>query len=191
MSRESLVKVLWGQNRGMTFFLGGLLLASLSVYLLQSLYLEKKLNGLRSEVLVRQQELRKLQQQKNSGSMPVSAMNKVESELKRFQKLIPPENELSGFIGDLYGYASNSKLDIKQISYSPKWDEDLNLLRYGLRFNVKGRYSQLKKFIYLMEEAERIIIINNLSLSGGETSKDKPSEVTLQINLITYFRGEG
>jgi len=191
MARESLFKVLWGQKRGMTLLIAFLMLANLSVYLLQSQYLEKKLTGLRIEVLDRQQTLRMLQQQKNSGSMPVSTMNKVESELKRFQDLVPPEKGLSVFIGDLYKYASSSKLDIKQISYRPEWDESLELLRYGLNFTVSGSYSQLKRFVHLLEGADRIIIINDLSLSAGETRKEQPSVVTLRINLMTYFRENG
>lgn len=190
MSRDSIVKVLWGQNRGMTLLILVLFLANLGTYLGQSLVLDEQLTDLRTEVLGRQQSLRKLQQQKNAGSMPVSAVTKVENELIQFQKLIPPEKELSDFIGELFKYASSSKLDIKQISYSPERDEDLGLLSYGLKFSVSGQYRQLKNFIHLLERAKRILIISDISLSGGQSSKKKSGVVTLQIQVKTFFRGD-
>lgn len=190
MSRDSIIKVLWVQNRGMTLLVVVLFLANFGAYLGQTLIMDKQLTDLRTEVLGRQQSLRKLQQQKNAGSMPVSAVTQVENELTRFRKLIPQERELSGFIGDLYTYASSSKLNIKQISYSPDRDEELGLVSYGLRFSVSGQYRQLKKFIYLLERSERILIISDISLSGGQSSKEKSGVVTLQIQLKTFFSGD-
>jgi Tfp pilus assembly protein PilO len=190
MSRDSLIKVLWGQNRGMTLLLLALLLANLGTYLIQTRFLDRQLSGLRSEVLERQQSLRRLQQQKNIGSMPVSALNRVEGELTRFQKLIPPEHELSAFIGELFRYAGSTQLDIKQISYSPERDAESGLLSYDLKFSVSGRYRQLKHFVHLLEGAQRILIISNIGLSGGEERKDQDAEVTLQIQLKTFFRGD-
>ena len=190
MSRDSLVKVLWVQNRGMTLLVVILLVANLGMFLLQTQFLDKQLTGLRTDVLNRQQALRNLQQQKNVGSMPVSALNQVENDLKHFQQLIPPENKLSVFIGELFQYSTRTKLDIKQITYSPKWDEDLALLSYDLKFSVSGQYRQLKHFIHMLEGSERILIISDISLSGGEDSKEKNAEVTLQVQLKTFFRGD-
>lgn len=188
MAHEYLVKILWEQNRRMTVLVLTLLLMNVGAYLLQSSFLDEQLTDLRTEVLGRQQSLRKLQQQKNAGSMPVTAVTKVENELTQFLKMIPPEKELSVFIGDLFKFASNSKLDIKQISYNPKYDEDVDLLSYALKFSVTGQYRQLKKFIYLLEMAERILIISDISLAGGQSSKGKKGEVTLQIQVKTFFR---
>lgn len=190
MSRDSLVKVLWGQNRGMTLLVIALILANFAIYLIQDQFLDKQLTNLRTDVLNRQQTLRKLQQQKNAGSMPVSALKQVEGELAQFQKLVPPETELSNFVGELHQYAAKTKLDIKQITYSPEWDDELGFLAYDLKFSVSGRYQQLKHFVHLLEGAERILIISDISLSGGEDRKEKDAEVTLQIQLKTFFRGE-
>jgi len=190
MARDYLVKILWEQNRGMTLLVLTLLLMNIGAYLLQNSFLDDQLTDLRTEVLSRQQSLRKLQQQKNAGSMPVTAVTKVENELTQFLKMIPPEKELSVFIGELFKFSSSSKLDIKQISYEPKYDEDLDLLSYTLKFSVTGQYRQLKKFIYLLERADRILIISDISLAGGQSSKDKEGEVTLQIQVKTFFRGD-
>ena len=190
MSRDALFNIVWGQNRGMSLVVLVFALLNLGVYLGQTLILDHKLATVRTEVLERQQALRSLQQQKNAGSMPVSAVTQVESELTQFRQLIPLEKGLSGLIGDLFKYASSSKLDIKQITYSHERDEDLDLLSYTLKFSVKGDYKQLKKFIHLMEESDRILIISDIALSGGKRNKEKIDEVSLQIQVKTYFRGD-
>jgi type IV pilus assembly protein PilO len=104
--------------------------------------------------------------------------------------MIPPRSELSAFIKELFSYADSSKLEIKQINYQPAWDEELALLSYNLQFSVSGEYRQLKKFIHLLEGSERILIISDISLSGGEGRKEKNAEVSLRIQMKTFFRGE-
>lgn len=190
MSRESLMKILWGENRGFTLLVLVLVFANICVYLAQTQWLDVRLSDTRETVLERQQALRTLQQQKNAGSMPVSELKQAENDLAQFEKMVPSETKLSEFIGELFGFARSAKLEIKQISYSPEWDDGLDLLRYDLRFSVSGQYRQLKQFIHLLETAERILVIDGIGLSGGEAKKDKDSEVSLQISLKTYFRGD-
>lgn len=189
MSRDSLMKQLWGQNRGLNILLIVLIVAILGVYLLQTQIFESRNSNLRMEVREQQQSLRKLQFQKNSGSMPISALAQVDNELARFDKLVPPSDNFSDFIGELFRHAKQAKLDIKQITYSPEFDEDLGLLSYGLKFSVSGQYPQLKRFIHLLETAERIFIINDIGLTGGQGKKKKSVKVTLRIALKTFFRG--
>lgn len=190
MSRTSLLKTLWGQNRGLNVLLLVLIILTMGTFLLQTQFFERQLSDLRSEVRDQQQSLRKLQFQKRSGSMPVSALAQVESELAQFEKLVPPSEKFSEFVGELFRHASQAKLNIKQISYNPEWDDDLGLLSYGLKFSISGQYSQLKRFIHLLESAERIFIISDISMSGGKVQKEKSAKVTLQIVLKTFFRGD-
>ncbi|MDT8420644.1 MAG: type 4a pilus biogenesis protein PilO [Desulfuromonadales bacterium] len=190
MARTGMFNILWQQNRAMSLVVLLLLFANLGAFLLQSQLFEKQLQDVRSEVRERQHALRNLKQQKEAGSMPVSALTQVENQLAAFQKMIPPRSELSAFIKELFSYADSSKLEIKQINYQPAWDEELALLSYNLQFSVSGEYRQLKKFIHLLEGSERILIISDISLSGGEGRKEKNAEVSLRIQMKTFFRGE-
>ncbi|PLX91108.1 MAG: hypothetical protein C0619_08200 [Desulfuromonas sp.] len=190
MARTGMFNILWQQNRVMSLFVLLLLFANLGAFLLQNQLFEKQLQETRSEVRERQHALRNLKQQKEAGSMPVSAITQVDNQLAAFQKLIPPASELSAFIKELFTYADSAKLEIKQINYQPAWDEEFALLSYNLQFSVNGEYRQLKKFIHLLEGAERILVISDISLSGGEGRKEKNAEVSLRIQMKTFFRGE-
>lgn len=189
MSRSSLIKLLWGENRGLNILILALLLANLSVYIVQTRFLDSELSRLNSEVRDRHQSLRNLQQQKNAGSMPVSELAQAENDLIRFQKLIPSDEELSEMIGEIYKFAANAGLAIKQISYNPEWLEEVALLRYDLKFSVSGQYGQLKRFIHQLERAERILIISDISMTRSAGSQEE-GEVSLQIDIKTFFEDE-
>ncbi|PLX89222.1 MAG: hypothetical protein C0618_01545 [Desulfuromonas sp.] len=189
MSRGDLIRTIWEQHRSLTIIVCLLLLINLAIFLAQSQLFDQRLMDKRDAVRQQQNGLRVLQQQKQSGSMPVSDLEKVEKDLTRIQQMIPFEDQLSGLIGELFSTANDAGLSIKQVSYKPEMDKELELLRYDLQFSVSGQYGQLKHFIHQLEKAQRILVISDISLSGGEGRKGKTADVALKITLKTFFRG--
>lgn len=74
------------------------------------------------------------------------------------------------------------------MSYQPELDPETGFLLYGLSFSVDGRYAEIKKFIHLLENSSRIILIDNISLSDKSGKSGHPEKVSLQIKLRSYFR---
>lgn len=187
MQKVTLLKAVWEQSRIWFYFIIMLLLFSVSLYFYQSQFVGSETERLLQRRLSLQGQLQERQAKLAESGVPVSAVEQLESELQRFAGLIPPKLEFSNFVGDLFSWASQCKLEIRQVNYQPEIDEDRAYLTYGVSFSVEGSYQQLKKFIHLLENSSRILIIDTITLAGRQ-KKDANDNVALQIRLTTFFR---
>jgi hypothetical protein len=92
-----------------------------------------------------------------------------------------PQSEFPALLGEIFSLASQAGLAIDQIGYQPKELEGQGLLRYGLAFSVHGDYGQVKRFIYSLEQSERLFVIDGLTLSGGQEAGEATVELRLQL----------
>lgn len=182
-----LIVALWEQNRVRMIVIIVLALLVLALYAGQRWIAEPNLLKLRTEQSQLQKQVRQRQMEFANTGIPVSATEQMEKNLQQFRGMIPAEIDLSRFIGELFQWAQQAGLDIHQISYQPEYDKETKFLRYGLNFSVKGSYPQVKKFIHLLENAKRILVVEKISLVGSE-SKKKKETVELRIELSTYFQ---
>ncbi len=185
----SLMAALWGQNRTRIMTIAILLLLIVTVYAIQNWTVEPKLTALRTEQSRLQQDVRQRQMKFAASGVPVSTAEQIEKNLQQFEQLIPVQTDFSTFLGELFDWSNQAGLEIHQIAYQPEYEDVTRYLRYGLSFSVKGSYAQVKKFIHLLEHAERILMVEKISLVGSATKKSSHN-VNLRIELATYFQGE-
>ncbi len=188
MSRNSFVEVLWTQNRAAFVLLLVLLLGCCTFWLLQDYKIVPQIIRLRAQQDQLQQQLQQRELQVTTTGMPMSTAERIDKDLRRFRELIPAKQQFSGFIGELFSWAEQAELDIDQVSYQPELVAELGMLGYGLNFSVTGTYEQLKRFIHLLENSSRILIIENIALTGANSPDEGDSVVSLQIQLRTYFQ---
>lgn len=186
----SLLQTVWEQRRGQVICVGALLLVICALGAVHGWSVAPRLSALQDEQLRLQKEVRERQLEFARSGVPVSTAEQLKSNLQRFQELIPAINQFSLFVGELFSWADQSGLMIHQISYRPEADEAIGDIRYGLSFSVDGDYGDVKKFLYLLENTDRILIIENISLSGREGAGRGEDTVSLRIQLATYFREE-
>jgi type IV pilus assembly protein PilO len=186
--RRALLKVVWEQNRNILVTLSLLLLVCGGFSLADNLYVEPELETLLSEQTSLHSQLRQLQQRVTAEGMPLSTAERMASDLREFHAKIPSKAKFADFIGDLFSWADKVDLTIRQVAYQPKAESDSGFLEYGLSFSVQGDYGQLKKFIHLLENSSRILIVNNIALTGRPEPDGEKSEVALAIQLTTYFQ---
>jgi len=184
-----LMTAVWKQNRARILVIGLLLLSVIGTYVLQKWVVEPKLLVLRTEQFRLQQHVRQRQMEYTNSGIPVSDAEQIEKNLQQFNQLIPAKNDFPNFIGDLFDWSKQSDLQIHQIRFQPENEKETGFLRYGLSFSVKGDYSQVKKFIHLLENTERILMIEKISLSGSSSRQGGGQAVDLKIELATYFQG--
>ncbi|MCK5826853.1 MAG: type 4a pilus biogenesis protein PilO [Desulfuromusa sp.] len=184
-----LITAVWEQSRTPIIVIIVLLLLVISIFVGQRWISEPNLLALRTEQSQLQQHIRQRQMEFANSGIPVSTAEKVEKNLQQFDHLIPAQTDFSDFIGELFEWAQQAGLDIHQISYQPEYEKETEFLRYGLSFSVKGSYSQVKKFIHLLENAQRILLIEKISLTGSSSNKKSKNKVSLRIKLSTYFQG--
>lgn len=187
--QTSFIQAAWEQSRARIIILVLLVAAVIAAFAGQQLVVEPHLQALSAKQFQLQQYVRQRQVEFANSGIPVSTAEQLEKNLNRFTALVPPKEQFSLFLGELFDWSNQTDLDINQISYQPEIDEETGFLRYGLNFSVNGSYARVKKFIHLLENSERILMIDTISLSGG-SGKKKDGEVSLNIALTTYFQGE-
>ena len=186
MSPRQIVQNLWYEQRGKLILLAVLLLLLVALQLWQALGLEPQVERLRHNLQARQDDLRKEQQRIAEGGG--ARISSIADDLEHFYQMVPSRAGLGSFIGRLYGYASDSGIDIDQINYSAEPVKGAGLLAYQLQFSVGGSYAQIKKFINRLETSPSLLIVSKISLNGKQAKS--ASSVSLQMELRTFFREE-
>ena len=184
-----LITAVWEQNRSRIIIIMVLLLLITAIFIGQKWVSEPNLLQLRAEQSRLQQHVRKRQAEFANSGVPVSVAAQIEKNLQQFDHLIPAQTDFSDFIGEIFEWAEQADLKIHQISYQPEHEKKTDFLRYGLSFSVQGDYSQIKKFIYFLENSQRILLVKKIALRGTPNPKENQHEVNLRIDLATYFQG--
>lgn len=191
MKMDTLLAAVWEQNRALLVFLGILFLLIIGLFLFQGQVVDAEIMTLEKQQTELQKQLRERASSLEGSVVALSEAQRISNELAEFQALIPRKQKFSEFLGELFGWAEKTELDIDQVSYSPEIDDETGFLRYGLSFSLAGDYTQLKRFIHSLENSQRILTIDRITLAGGERRDSTQAEVRLQIQLSTYFRDNG
>lgn len=186
MERESILLTAWKMNRTFPLMIGGLLILNIAVYLVISLATSPQLDALERQLIQQQSSQRQIRAGA-AAQNPVQAYRQGEADLEKFGAAIPSRSEFTALIGEIFSLADRAGLVIDSIGYDPKEIAGQNLLRYGFSFSVKGDYGQVKRFIHSLEQSERLIVIDDLALSGGKAGA---AQVELRLRLATFFRTE-
>lgn len=187
MFKNTLFAAVWEQCRGWLYVIATLVLLSIGLLVYQTQIVASETEQLQRRMGSLEKQLRNRTAKMEESGVPVSAVEQMEQDLRKFSEMIPEKKKFADFIGDLFYWADQAELDIRQISYQPQIDKETNYLNYGLNFSVQGNYGQIKKFIHLLENSKRILIIDKIALTG-KRNKAKFATVNLQINLTTLFQ---
>lgn len=189
MARESILLTAWRLNRRIPVLIGGLILLNIAAYSIMSYVVLPRINALERRYIDRQAQVREARltgQSSASAGSPREIYRRGEEDLEKFRGAIPSRTEFTALIGEIYSLAEKAGLSIDRIGYDPKEVEGRGLLRYALNFSVSGDYGQIKRFVYSLEQSDRLIAIEEISLSGG--GKSAEGEVNLRVRLSTYFK---
>lgn len=187
MARESILLAAWRLNRRIPLLIGGLILLNILLYAAISYVVTPRLNALERLYIERQTQVREARSGGNgvSAENPREIFRRGEEDLGTFRAEVPSRSEFTALIGEIYSLAGEAGLSIDRIAYDPEEIPGRALLRYTLNFSVGGDYGQIKRFVYSLEQSDRLIALEELSLSGG---KAEEGEVNLRVRLSTYFK---
>lgn len=186
MVSHALLQVLWERLRLWIAISSLLFLILAGVHIYHKEFIAPEINRLEHEKLALLEKQRANSVPPLVAGISFSNIEQMEKDLLRFSDLVPPKQQFSDFLGELFQLSDQAKLKIDRISYQPKIDQEKGYLFYSLNFSVDGNYAQLKKFIHLLENSPRILVIDHIALNE---KKDQASRiVSLQIKLTTVFR---
>jgi len=109
------------------------------------------------------------------------------TDLNKFKERIYSKSQFTKFIAELYEIAAKNRLEIGSIAYKPTFNKDYQLLQYVFNLSISGKYPQLKKFIYDLNQSGNLLHIDSLAFSNQASSADS---VQLQLQITSYFRME-
>lgn len=187
MSQDTLLLALWRQSRAFPVVIAVLLVVNILFFLFLFLLQAPQSAQLERDYFELQAKTRLGKAMENE--TPQARFVQMKSDLQRFRSIIPVRGDLSGLIAELYELAGASGLDVKQVGYTPSEIPEQELISYALSFSLTGNYGEIKKFIYRLEQSERLIVIEQLSLSAAPGT-DKLRQVTLKIRLTTFFQND-
>lgn len=185
MGRESIFLAAWRLNKTVPLLIGGLLLLNVAAYALMTYVVAPGIDNLERRYIERQSSVRQVRQTGAATGSPQEIYQRGVEDLEKYREAIPSRAEFTALIGEIFSLAQRAGLSIDRVGYDPNEIPERGLLRYALNFSLGGDYGQVKRFVYSLEQSERLIIIEELSLRGGETAQ---GDVDLRIRLSTYFR---
>lgn len=188
MAREGLLIAVWRVNKVYPWVIAVLLVLNVLVAVFLYSYWSPKVEGMERELMSKQTRLRTVKAQSGMVLSPQEYFRQGEEDLETFFNAIPKESEFTGLIEELFRLAQEAGLTIDAISYSPKPLEEWGLLQDSLSFSINGSYGQIKQFIFSLEQSPRLMTIEQLSL--GNTGSDDQQQVTMRVQLVTFFRLE-
>jgi Tfp pilus assembly protein PilO len=156
-----------------------LALANIVLYIFIMGFQISKLNTLQNEWLENRQR-------PSSGYLEKSLIfSQGKKDLAVFDSRIPPKKDFMRVVGELFEIASNNGLSIGSVGYKPELIKDRDLLVYGLSFSVEGSYAAVKSFIADIEQSPEIVSIDQINLTGAESS---PDSVKVSVRISAFFK---
>jgi len=187
MSRGSLLQAAWQMDKKYPLVVLLLLLLNIAAVVCMQSYVSPRVERLEKKYIEAQAQIRLDRVEKHTAQQePQGEFWAAKEELQSFWQAIPPRSQFTALIEELFTLAGGAGLEIDQISYNPEEVKGRNLLRYGLVFSVNGDYGQIKQFIHSLEQTDRLISIEDLSLSSSE--EQHKQRVRLSLRLSTLFR---
>jgi Tfp pilus assembly protein PilO len=183
MIREPIWKAVWKVNRIIPVSLVGLLVFNLIFTFYLTSYLEEKAAIVKSEVIRLQADERQALRGRGNSESPVIIYTRGIADLQKFRQTIPDKAKLSSLVDELFSLADRAGLSLDSVNYNSEKEPEQQLLNYKIDYKVTGTYKQIKKMIHLIEQSDRIIFIDKMSL--GSVSSDK--SVSLSLTLTTFF----
>nr|WP_320050536.1 type 4a pilus biogenesis protein PilO [uncultured Desulfuromonas sp.] len=187
MLSSSLYKALWRPLRYWIYLCCLFFVISAGLHFYKKAVIFSELKQLEEEKASLEKKQRVQETRLRVAGVTLPTIKQMEKDLHQFLAMIPARKDFSGFVGELFELSQQAELNIDQINYQPRVDSENGYLFYTVNFSVEGNYEQLKKFIYLLENSPRILIVEHIALNEKKSHKAKI--VSLRITLTTLFQG--
>jgi Tfp pilus assembly protein PilO len=109
---------------------------------------------------------------------------KQRAEFAGLQAGIPAQKDMPLLVKELVQTARRLNLAVDSVKYDIPKRTSGELAMLSFSFPIEGKYPDIKRFIYEIETADRLVGIQNVKL-GAEQGK-----VKLEMKLLTYIKGQ-
>ncbi|HEX2251753.1 MAG TPA: hypothetical protein VHQ65_00625 [Thermoanaerobaculia bacterium] len=143
------------------------------------------------EVAAAREDLEVLATRRRDAEARLQAIARADAAVARLyeERFSTERRRLTRMIAEVKELAARSGLEPRSISYPSEEIEDYGLERRSFVFPVTGSYSDLRKFINLLELSDSFLALQSVRLAeaGGSGSA---GELSIQLQLSTLFATE-
>ena len=175
---------LWQSHHKGLIAVAILLIVNLALYVGLEQVVLPRVNELEKTYIQKQADVRQLMRNRGgNANTPEQRYAVASKELKSFKEYVPDYQNFTGLIEELLVLSNKAGLNISQVNYKPETYKEIKLLQYSFSFQVTGSYESIKKFVHALEQSDRLLVINQIGLSGVDGGA-----VSLSLSLETFFR---
>ncbi|MBI5190393.1 MAG: type 4a pilus biogenesis protein PilO [Nitrospirae bacterium] len=145
----------------------------------------KPASGMAVSLAERAGELEKELASKEAEYERYAAYKKRMDDVERFKQVLPRRSEFTQVIDQVYHLAKDNRMSGASFGADTrglKQEGDLAQLSFSMP--IRGKYSDVRRFIYDVETSDLFLNIHSLGLSKVE----EPDQISLTIGLSTYVR---
>jgi Tfp pilus assembly protein PilO len=155
-----------------------ILVATVAVYLPQG----RKLASLKTERVTQKQSLQCDAQKASGVSEMQRDVQEMKNRYKNFDRRLPKQKELGGFLREISANLSHEKLANQSIEPGVPSKEDLfHTLPISMKF--QGSYASLVNFLKRIDNMERLTRVYKMTVM----TNDKTSAVNIELLMNIYF----
>jgi hypothetical protein len=113
---------------------------------------------------------------------------KAKKDLGRVWAVLPAERDFTPLALGISDEAKRARVTLPALSYKTEPTLVANTSKGLLQGPMTGRYEDLRRFIYSLETAEELVLIEDLELTRPGGAQD--ALLTFNIKIATYLRGD-
>jgi type IV pilus assembly protein PilO len=113
-------------------------------------------------------------------------LTRLQEEQREILKILPRKSEISSFLSSIQEQAEVSGVEIEVLTPEPELPEDL-YVRIPVKIEVLGSYHSITKFFKNISELQRIVNLENVSLTMAAGGPQQDPEGTGRTHLKGKF----
>ena len=177
------------EHRPIVMMLGIALLLNVLVYALLVYPLSKRVNSVAERTQAAETELTAARTQHALATATLTGKDKAAKELEVFYtKVLPPDLASARQMGFLHlaQLARQSNVRSERINTDEVFDKEATLTRLKIVMSLAGSYQAVRRFIDALERQPEFFVLDDVTLTEAS---DPDGELTLKLELSTYYRG--
>lgn len=184
MAKESaLGRLPMGARIGVT--LGVLVLAGIAYYIVFFSDVSSKIAAAQQRESALKGELRQAQSAEVAYQQDLEELARRRERERELNKVLPPSTEYPAFLSSVQSVATASGITLTAWSPQPEVKKEY-YARVPMKLEISGRFHQIAKFFYGIGQSDRIMNIENISMTSP---KQRDDDVLVEVQaLATAFR---
>ncbi len=107
----------------------------------------------------------------------------LEERLERAKEMLPTRDDVSGMLEGLTEPGRRTNVTVLSLLPYPPEDRP-KLTRFSFKLQLEGRYRNIGRYLAILETLDRLIVVDNVQLSGSEGDS---RNVQAQVLASTYL----